>query len=83
MTFKLGDRLKLKIKVDKKEIFATVEKVSGDKITVKLDSPLQNPSNKNQVWRGLHGTQKEAQEFFEVIEKSDWASLWDDSSDEI
>lgn len=71
MNFKVGDRVKAKLAP---EIKATVLEIKEDTIFIKLDRPIENllngPLNVNDFV-----------DFFELMDDSDWMSIWDSSSD--
>ena len=73
---KAGDRIKTK-KGLKYEITGTIKNVvSNDEIWISLDSPI--PGSKTQEG---YVTKDYFDQLFDVIEESDWTSLWDDAAD--
>lgn len=74
MKFKAGDRIRT---IARPEITATVRSVDKEFVYLELDKILKHKGK--QVKLG-HLTHKEAEEIFELTEKSDWTSIWDDSS---
>ena len=72
---KPGDRINTK-KTVKYDIKGTIKRIEKDQIWVSLDSPL--PGSK--VQEGFID-REQFDEVFDIVEKTDWASLWDESAE--
>lgn len=69
---KAGDRIQVK---GRKDIQGMISAIEDGKIMIKLDIPINGMS------QGFI-TKAEFDTLCEVIESSDWASMWDDASDD-
>lgn len=76
---KVGDRVQAK---ERTEIKGTVRSVKADEIWVELDAPIKGENQEGAPITIKEGylNKKQFEQVFELIEESDWASIWDDSS---
>lgn len=86
--FKPGDRIQLKPKAqaqirELKPVIGTVRDVIDGIAYVVLDHALVSYNEQgDKIYFQEGNLDKPLEKFFEVIEKSDWASMWDDAAGE-
>lgn len=73
-----GDRVQAK---HRKDVKGTVTFIGEAGIFIVLDSPVQTDINGHTaVIRDGYISESEVDKIFEIIEESDWASIWDKGS---
>lgn len=75
---KAGDRVESK----NKKVKGTIKSVKGDEIWIELDSPIKGKDQEGDtiVQKEGYVTKEQFEQIFDLIEESDWTSIWDDSS---
>lgn len=77
--FKPGDRIRAK---QRQEIVGTVTKIVDGVAYLVLDSPIDAKDREGRSHKFREGLlDSKLEELFEIIEKTDWESLWDDAAD--
>jgi len=78
--FKAGDRVKAVTKAGI-EIIGTITKFKDGYPYLVLDSPVVGELDGRQVSISEGYIDKDIAKAFEIIERTDWESLWDDAAD--
>lgn len=74
MSFKPGDRVRAKVRHDLK---GTVKMIDSHGIFIVMDQPFIAINEDGEKYTHIEGYVRE--EHIELIEKSDWASIWDNN----
>lgn len=76
---KPGDRVRVKVRP---EVEGTVKSIRGEEIWIEMDTPVKGENEEGEILIVKEGyvTPEQFEQIFDLIEKSDWASIWDDNS---